>query len=390
MKNWSTYLKGDSIIWVMVFLLSLASILAVYSAAGTLAYQGEGGTAETYLLDRIKFIALGLAAMYFAHKIPFRVYGLVGTLGVVIVIPLLVLTLFMGSNINDASRWLRIPGLPFSIQTSDLAKLFLVLYLAKRLAASQAVLTDFVKGFLPLAIPLVLITLLVLPANFSTAALLFLIGLIMMFIGGVPWKYLFGLVGSGVLGLVFLILLATAMPGVLPRLSTWKARIENFTSDEPKDAYQIEQAKMSISMGGIFGQGPGNNAGKYRLPQSYSDFIFAMIIGEYGMFGAIGLPLAFIILLYRCLVVGARSQSGFGTFAAYGIGLSIAIQAFINMAVAVNLFPVTGQPLPWVSMGGTSTIITGLTLGIVLSIGRGDTQSDSSTTTAEEGQVAHA
>jgi cell division protein FtsW len=390
MRNWSTYLKGDALIWLVVFFLSIVSLLAVYSAAGSLAYQNNGGTAEAYLFDRFKFIVLGLSTMYLAHKVPFRVYGLVGTLGMVVVIPLLVLTLLMGSNINDASRWLHIPGLPFSIQTSDLAKLFLVLYLAKRLAASQAVLNDFVKGFLPLAIPLSLVTLLVLPANFSTAALLFLIGLIMMFIGGVPFKYLFGLIGSGIAGLLLLILLATAMPGLLPRLSTWKARIENFTSDEPKDAYQIEQAKMSISMGGIMGQGPGNNAGKYRLPQSYSDFIFAMIIGEYGMLGTLLLPLAFIFLLNRCLKVGNRSQSAFGTFAAYGIGLSIAIQAFINMAVAVNLFPVTGQPLPWVSMGGTSTIITGLTLGIVLSISRGEANSKDSSTTVQEGQLSHA
>jgi cell division protein FtsW len=390
MRNWSTYLKGDALIWLVVFFLSIVSLLAVYSAAGSLAYQNNGGTAEAYLFDRFKFIVLGLVAMYFAHKVPFRVYGLVGTLGIIVVVPLLLLTLFMGSNINDASRWLRIPGLPFSIQTSDLAKLFLVLYMAKRLATAQPMLHDFVKGFLPLALPLVLVVVLVLPANFSTAALLFLIGLIMMFIGGVPYKYLFGLVGSGIVGLLLLILLATAMPRLLPRLSTWKARIENFTSDAPKDAYQIEQAKMSISMGGILGQGPGNNAGKYRLPQSYSDFIFAMIIGEYGLLGTVFLPLAFVFLLYRCLKVGSRSQSAFGTFAAYGIGLSISIQAFINMAVAVNLFPVTGQPLPWVSMGGTSTLITGLTLGIVLSISRGEANSTESTNTVQEGQLSHA
>lgn len=183
MRNWSTYLKGDALIWLVVFFLSIVSLLAVYSAAGSLAYQNNGGTAEAYLFDRFKFIVLGLVAMYFAHKVPFRVYGLVGTLGIIVVVPLLLLTLFMGSNINDASRWLRIPGLPFSIQTSDLAKLFLVLYMAKRLAAAQPMLHDFVKGFLPLALPLVLVTVLVLPANFSTAALLFLIGLIMMFIG---------------------------------------------------------------------------------------------------------------------------------------------------------------------------------------------------------------
>ncbi len=388
----TTYLKGDRAIWILMILLSIISLLSVYSAAGALAFRYREGNASYYLIERAVFLLLGLLAMYMAHRIPFRVFSILGVLGLYATIPLLLLTLLMGSSINDASRWLQLPFLSVSIQTSDLAKLSLLLFLARKIGQRQAQITDFKRGFLPLAIPVSLVCLLILPANFSTAAMLFFISALLMIVGGVALKHILGWLGLAAACFALIIALAFAAPQLLPRLGTWKARVENFFSDDPADSYQVEQAKMSIASGGLLGTGPGNNPSKYRLPQSYSDFIYANIVGEYGLlFGGLVTMLGYLVLLYRSIKIGSRTESAFGTFTAYGLGLALVIQAFINMAVAVNLLPVTGQPLPWISMGGTSTIITGLTIGIILSIGRGEKVSGANKNQpAEEGQLNHA
>lgn len=374
------YLKGDQVIWMIALIISLYSLLAVYSSAGQLAYKYKGGNTEYYLIQRVIMLGMAIGAMYVFHKIKYTVFSKLSIIGVVISIPLLLITLVMGSNINDASRWLTIPGLPISFQTSDIAKLALVVYVARTLAKKQDVITDFKQGFLPVAVPVCIVCALILPANFSTAALLFMICIALMFIGGIAFKHIAGLLGAAVAGFSFLILLSFAAPNLLPRLQTWKSRVESFTSKPAteegslaisKDKYQIEYAKMAIAEGGLFGTGPGNNLHKYRLPQSYSDFIFAMIIGEYGLiFGAMVILLAYLILVYRMLRIAIKSQYAFATFLAVGLSLMLASQAFVNMCVAVNIFPVTGQPLPMISMGGTSALFTGITLGMILSVSR--------------------
>lgn len=365
------YFKGDKVIWVIAILLSIVSLLVVYSAAGQLAFRFKNGNTEYYLVQRIIMLSIGLGLMYLVHQVKYTVFSKLAVIGYWISVPLLILTLVLGSTINDASRWLTIPGLPISFQTSDLAKLALILYVSRKIGKNQENIKDFRTGFLPVAIPVVVICGLILPANFSTAAMLFATCILIMFIGRVALKHIGLLIGTAIAGFGFLILLSFAAPKLLPRLETWKNRIENFGKPSEEDRTQVDFAKMAIADGGIFGTGPGNNLNKYRLPQGYSDFIYAMIIGEYGsVIGGIGVLLLYLILLYRALRIATRSEYAIATLVAVGLSLSLVFQAFVNMAVAVNILPVTGQPLPLVSMGGTSTLFTAITLGIILSVSR--------------------
>lgn len=400
MKLINTYLKGDRVIWVLVLIISVYSLLSVYSTAGQLAFKYKGGNTEYYLVQRFIMLSLGFGIMYLAHKVKYTVFSKLSVIGMIITVPLLLITLIMGANLNSATRWLMIPGLGISFQTSDLAKLILVTYVARMLAKNQENIKDFKTGFLPIAIPVVIVCALILPANFSTAAMLFLICMILMFIGRVSLKHIGILTGSAVAGFGLLILLAMAAPKLLPRLDTWKSRVMTFIGanqeDEAKttsgqvalskEKYQSDLAKMAIAEGGLLGTGPGNNINKYRLPQGYSDFIYAMIIGEYGsIFGGMVILLAYLILLYRAVRIATRSEFAFATFLAIGLSLSMVIQAFINMSVAVGIFPVTGQPLPMISMGGTSTLFTGITLGMILSVSRTLDKKDKENHAAETG-----
>lgn len=395
-----TYLKGDRVIWVLVLIISVYSLLSVYSTAGQLAFKYKGGNTEYYLVQRFIMLSLGFGIMYLAHKVKYTLFSKLSVIGMIITVPLLLITLIMGANLNSATRWLMIPGLGISFQTSDLAKLILVTYVARMLAKNQDNIKDFKTGFLPIAIPVVIVCALILPANFSTAAMLFLICMILMFIGRVSLKHIGILTGSAVAGFGLLILLAMAAPKLLPRLDTWKSRVMTFlgaiqedevktTSGQvalSKEKYQSDLAKMAIAEGGLLGTGPGNNINKYRLPQGYSDFIYAMIIGEYGsIFGGIVILLAYLILLYRAVRIATKSEYAFATFLVIGLSLSMVIQAFINMSVAVGIFPVTGQPLPMISMGGTSTLFTGLTLGMILSVSRTLDKKDKENHAAETG-----
>lgn len=362
------YLKGDPVIWAVAFILSVFSMLTVYSTTGSLAFRYKGGNTEAYLLERLVFIALGFVLMFFVHRIKYTYFSKIAKILLVISIPLLAITLAMGSRVNDASRWLTIPGLPISFQTSDLAKLALITYLAAFLSARQDEIKDFKRAFLPVVIPVGLVCMLIFPANFSTAAMLFLISLLLMFVAGISMKHIgmmiavMLVVGSIAVGIL------SQIPG--SRVSTWINRVENFSGGEGADNYQAEQAKMAIANGGVLGTGPANNPNKYFLPQSYSDFIYAMIIGEYGLFGGVMILLCYMILLYRAVRIASKTNYGFAILLSIGLCLMLTVQAFINMAVAVNLFPVTGQPLPLVSMGGTGTLFTCLTLGMILSISR--------------------
>lgn len=365
-----TYFKGDRIIWMVAFLLMIVSLLVVYSATGTLAYRFKEGNTTYYFLKQLMFLGVGFMIMYFAHMMPYNLFSKFGKVLLYASIPLLLVTLLFGANLNQASRWLVIPGLGFTFQTSDLAKLALIMFVSKMLAEKQDTIKDFKGTFLPLIAHIGVVCLLILPANFSTAALLGLVCMLLLFIGRISIKHLAALSGIAIVVFALFILIAanTSQGG---RIGTWQARIERFVgSDEGGPGYQVEQGKIAVATGGIFGKGPGNSTQRNYLPHPYSDFIYAIIIEEYGIVGGIAVLFLYLFLLFRAGVIVRKSKRTFPAFLAVGLTLMLVFQALINMAVAVNLFPVTGQPLPMVSMGGSSLLFTSLALGIILSVSR--------------------
>mgnify|MGYP001583176813 CR=1 FL=1 len=366
-------IKGDLVIWIVVVLLSLYSILAVYSSIVTLAYKYKAGDTESYLIKHVVLVGFGLLLMYLTHKIKYTYYSRLSQIALWLAAPLLLFTLFKGTNINDASRWIEVPVLGVTFQTSDFAKLALIAYVARMLALRQNEIKDFKRGFLPIVIPVIAICGLIFPANFSTAATLFGTCFVLLFIGRVHWKHLLLLIGSGAVFLLLIVFFIFKFPDVIPRGETWKARVESFINNE-QDAegnFQVEQAQIAVSTGGLTGKGPGKSTQRNFLPHPYSDFIFAIITEEYGLiFGALPIILLYLILLFRGVRIASRAEKPFGSFLVIGISMSLVFQAMIHMAVAVHLFPVTGQPLPLVSMGGTSIWFTCIAIGIILSVSR--------------------
>jgi cell division protein FtsW len=375
------YIKGDKVIWVVVLLLSIVSVLVVYSAVVALAYRYKGGDTTSYLIKHVFIVASGMVLMYFVHKAKYTYFSRVSQIAVFVAAPLLLYTLLKGVSQGEASRWLVIPGTPLTFQTSDFAKLALITYVARVLSIKQNQITDFKEAFLPIIIPIAIICGLILPANFSTAALLFVTCFVLMFIGRVYWKHLLILLGSGMVVAGLLIVLIFNFPNAIPRGKTWKARIENFSSGDSETNFQSEQAKIAIATGGIIGQGPGNSIQRNFLPQASSDFIFAVLIEEWGGVTAIVVIFLYLILLFRGVSISNKSEKTFGTLLSIGLTFNLVFQAMINMAVAVNLLPVTGQPLPLVSMGGTSIWFTSIAIGIILSI------SKENETTKQGGQI---
>tara|TARA_R110001592_G_scaffold146107_2_gene370083 strand:- start:662 stop:1828 length:1167 start_codon:yes stop_codon:yes gene_type:complete len=371
------YIKGDKVIWSVVLLLAILSVLAVYSSIVTLAYKYKQGDTMYYLFKHIVILVVGFGLIILAHKVNFKYYSRISQVALYLSIPLLLLTLITGANINDASRWLVIPVINQTFQTSDLAKLALIMYLARLLSKRQNQIKDFKEAFIPIMIPVMLVCGLILPANFSTAAMLFTTSLIVMFIGRINIRYIFSLIGIGVGTLMILLLIGKSNPDLLPRMGTWAKRIETFTGEGSKDAnYQADQAKIAIATGELFGKGPGGSTQRNFLPHPYSDFIYAIIIEEYGMIGGVLVIILYLILFFRGIRIASKSEQTFGSLLAIGLSFSLVFQAMINMAVAVNLFPVTGQPLPLVSMGGTSIWFTCLAIGIILSVSRTSDSSD--------------
>jgi len=364
------YIKGDKIVWLVVFLLAILSILTVYSSIVTLAYKYKDGDTIYYLLKHLFILVVGFGLMLGAHNLNYKYYSRISQMAIFISIPLLAITLIFGANINDASRWLVIPVINQTFQTSDLAKLALIMYLARLLYKKQDNIQDFKSAFLPIMVPVLLVCGLILPANFSTAAMLFTTCLIIMFIGRVNIKYILSLIGIGLASLMLLMLIASAKPDLLPRMGTWAKRIESFSAGGSEGNYQADQAKIAIATGGFVGKGPGGSTQRNFLPHPYSDFIYAIVIEEYGLTGGVGVIILYLILFYRGIKIAQKAERTFGTFLAVGLSFSLVFQAMINMAVAVNLFPVTGQPLPLVSMGGTSIWFTCLAIGIILSVSR--------------------
>jgi len=372
MLKLETYFKGDRVTWIVVILLSIFSILAVYSSTGTLAYKYQQGNTEYYLFKHFVILSFGFLLMYLAHLMRYTFYSRISRVAIFLAVPLLLLTLAMGTNLNEASRWLTLPIINLSFQTSDFAKLAIILFVARSLSKRQETIKDFKQAFLPIMWPVCLVCLLILPANFSTAAVLFTTVLFLLFIGRMNMKYIMLMIAAGLL-LFLLFILVAKVVGFKGRIATWESRIENFISgkDDGGGSYQNQQAKIAIATGGILGKGPGNSTQRNFLPHPYSDFIFAIIVEEYGLlFGGIPVVLLYIILFYRAIKIVKNSPRAFATFLAVGCSFSLVFQAMINMAVAVNLFPVTGQPLPMLSMGGTSIWFTSLAVGIILSVSR--------------------
>lgn len=365
-------IKGDRLIWAIVALLAIFSFLPVYSAASNLAYINGIGSTFSYFLTHLIHLFFGFAIMYAIHRVPYRYFRGLSMVMMPVVLALLIITLFQGTTIEgaNASRWIQIPIVGMSFQTSTLAGVVLMVYVARYLSKIKDKEIKFTESILPLWIPVFLILILILPANFSTAAILFLLVMVLAFIGGYPFKYLGIIIVMGILALTLFVLTAKAFPEVMPnRIDTWMNRIENFANGEDTEAdYQIEKAKIAIASGGIQGLGPGKSIQKNFLPQSSSDFIFAIIIEEYGMIGGLTLLLLYAWLLFRIVIISQKSDTIFGKLLVLGVGLPVVFQALINMAVAVELFPVTGQTLPLISSGGTSIWMTCLAIGIILSV----------------------
>ena len=364
-------LRGDRVIWMTALLLGVISLLAVYSSISSLAFKREGGSTLYFLFKHGLMLASGFLIMFYASRLRYSMYSRLSQLAIGLTAGLLLLTLLLGTNLNDASRWITIPFIGQSFQTSDLAKVVLVIYLARVLGKHQGEDWTLREVLLKLMLPVGVICGLILPANFSTAAVLFTVCMIILFIAQVPMKHMVLIVGTAVLAFVLLLLIAKSMPGLLPRLDTWVARIESFGVEDHEANYQVEHAKIAIASGGLLPNGPGSGASRNFLPHPYSDMIYAFIIEEYGsIIGGLGLLLLYLILLFRAIKIATRCDRMFGSLVAIGLCLMLVMQAMINMAVAVNLVPVTGQPLPLVSMGGTSVWFTCLAIGIVLSVSR--------------------
>lgn len=381
--------KGDKVIWALTILLVLVSLLAVYSATGSLAYKNYKGNTEVYLFKQVAFIFVGLLVIYFAHRVNYVYYSSIARFLFILTIPLLIYTLFFGVSMNEGSRWIRLPLINLTMQTSDLAKLALFMYLARLLSKKQDVIKDWRKGFLPVMIPVCITCVLIAPANLSTALLLGFSCLLLLFIGRARTKHILTVIGIAAIPILFLIITAVvrhkggeeeaavvkaSSGGIFTRVNTWVNRVESFIyggKDADNDEmYQVNQAKMAIAKGGMLGLGPGNSTTRDYLPQAYNDFIFAIIMEEYGFAGGAFMVFVYLVFLYRCIRIFKKCPYAFGAFLALGLSFTLAIQALANMAVTVNLFPVTGVTLPLVSMGGTSFIFTCVAIGIILSVSR--------------------
>lgn len=372
MKHIFQYIKGDKAIWGVIGFLAIVSFLPVYSASSNLAYMYGDGNTFGYFLKHLVHLFLGVSILYGVHKIPYNYFRGLSIIALPIVIILLIITMAKGTTIDgaNASRWIRLPLVGISFQTSTLAGVVLMTYVARYLSRIKDKTVTFKETILPLWLPVFSVLALVLPANFSTAAIFFAMVVMLVFVGGYPLKYLGIILGTGLVLLTLFILTAKAFPGVFPnRVDTWMSRIDNFADKTDTEAdYQIEKAKIAIASGGITGLGPGKSVQKNFLPQSTSDFIYAIIVEEFGLIGGFGLMMMYLFLLFRILVVAHKAPSVFGKLLVIGVGIPIIFRAMINMAVAVELFPVTGQNLPLISSGGTSIWMTCLALGMILSV----------------------
>lgn len=372
-RGWVTKtFKGDKAIWALVALFMIYSLLAVYSSSVSVAFMKYGGNTTYFFTTQLFMLLFGLIIIVVTHYLPYRIYSSLADIFLIVSIILLVLTMLVGVRVNEATRWLEIPGTGFRLQTSDVAKVALVLYLAKMLAKYQGSLNNFMLISRVFMVPIAIVCGLIMPENLSTSMMIFGICIIILFVGRVPFKYLLAYLG---IALVAIILAAMVLTVVMKsnRVEVWKNRIENYFTGEVNEAqdYQGNQAKIAISTGGLFGKAPGKSTQRNMLPQSNSDFIFAIIIEEYGLFfGAIPLLLAYLILMFRGIAIAKKCETAFPAFMVLGLIIMIVVQAMVNMLVAVGLFPVTGQTLPMISWGRTSVLVMSFSIGAVLSVSR--------------------
>ena len=382
--------KGDRYIWACVALLALASLLVVYSATGSLAYKMNHGNTEVYLFKQIIFSVVGLLLIYFLHRVNYALYSRWAIILYFISIPLLIYTLFFGAEINDGSRWIKLPIVNMTFQTSDFAKLALFMFISRQLSRKQKIIKNFKHGFLPIIIPVILTCGLIFPANLSSALLTGATALMLMFIGRVSLKHIFLVVLIAMIPMAVLIASAVSyhhsqknatdgaavenaeMPEhtTFKRFATWRERVAHFIyAKQEEDPYQVQQAKIAIANGSILhGLGPGNSRQRNYLPQAYNDFIFSIIIEEYGLIGGVFIAFIYLVFLYRCIRIFRKCPYAFGAFLALGLSFTLVIQAVANMAVNVNIMPVTGVTLPLISMGGSSFLFTCASIGIILSV----------------------
>lgn len=367
---------GDKYLWAFVLLLAVLSLLPVYSASSNLVYIVQQGTVMSHLIKHTFFLLVGILIMLGLQHVDYKYFGGFAVIGMPIVIVLLIITQLQGQTIDgaNAARWLKIPGIPFTIQTSTLASLTLLVYVARYLTKRRNQEVKFKDSILPLLLPIFLVLGLIFPSNGSTAIILFVLVMGLLFIGSYPVRYLIGIILSGLLAAGGFIYVALNHPDVIPesmtRVHTWKSRIIDFTSDNMEDSYQVMHSKAGIVQGGLLGKGLGKSAFKQSLPQSVSDFIFAIIIEEYGVIGGVFLLFIYLLILMRIVLIATKIHTHFGSLLVFAVGLPVILQAFTNMAVAVNLLPVTGQPLPIISYGGTSIWITCIAFGIIISVSR--------------------
>jgi cell division protein FtsW len=386
--------KGDKVIWTTVVLLAVVSLLVVYSSTGLLAYKMYKGNTEVYLFKQFAFILVGIMVIYFAHQVNYTIYSKVAKILFLLSIPLLIYTLFFGVKLNEGSRWIRLPIINMTFQTSDLAKLALFMYLSRLLSRKQDTIKDFRKGFVPVITPVAIVCILIAPANLSTALLIGATSLMLLFIGRVSARHLLLTIGVALIPVIILVGAAVIRhktdggavekvksenrARLFVRVDTWISRVETFVyggkEDNDDNNYQTNQAKIAIAKGGILGLGPGNSQQRNFLPHPYSDFIYAIIIEEYGLIGGAFIVFIYLVFLLRSIRIFRRCPFAFGAFLALGLSFTLVIQALANMAVNVNLFPVTGVTLPLVSMGGSSFLFTCLAIGIILSVARNSEQ----------------
>jgi cell division protein FtsW len=374
-KSWvlKTF-RGDRAIWALVALFMFYSLLAVYSSSVGVAFSKFQGNTSYFLRTQFIMLLFGLVIIVVTHHLPYKIYSSLAGVFLIVSVILLVLTLFIGVRVNEATRWIVIPGTGFRLQTSDVAKVALVIYLARALSQMKDELNNFMSVAKYLMLPIGIVCALIMSENLSTTVMIFGICMIILFIGRVPFKFLLAFGGIALVGVVLLALMLSLISPDNNRVTVWKNRIENFFSGEKEDDahdYQSNQAKIAISTGGLFGKAPGKSTQRNMLPQSNSDFIFAIIVEEYGLiFGAIPLILAYLVLLFRAIAIAKKCETAFPAFLVMGLTVMIVVQALLNMLVAVGLFPVTGQTLPMISWGRTSVLVMSFSIGAILSVSR--------------------
>lgn len=371
MREYLKYLKGDGVIWIISLIMLGFSLVSVYSFVPILV-KIEGGTPFKYLFKHFMYVLIGLGVMYWIHKRDPKYISQLSKFGYFVGIALLLFTLFFGTKVNDAGRWIKIPFIGLTFQSSDFAKLALLIYLSRILAKKQELLDSWKEVFRPLILPVLIVCGLILKDNFSTSFLLFVISLTLLFIGKVPLSKIFLTLAGIVMVGILAVGLHKAVPelNLFPRMETWENRIFNKldNDNDVKSNAQALNARYAIHNGKIFGQGVGDGELKEFIPEAYADFYYSSFVEEFGLVSAIILILLYIILLYRIIRIGLSSDKLFETFACIGIGILLLTQASVNMLVCTGIFPVTGQNMPLLAMGGSALIMTCVAIGIVQSI----------------------